>query len=188
MKDGKSVDSTLGFTALDGLCMGTRPGALDPGVVLYLFQNLGLSRQGSRDAPLQEVRPARHLRHQQRHARPARQAPSPEARLAVDYFVYRAAKEIGALAAVLGGIDGLVFTAGIGENSAEIRQRICEASAWLGIELDAEANAAHGPRISTCQQPGVGLGDPDQRGTDDRPAHGPAAGTGRRPAHERAAQ
>ena len=72
----------------------------------------------------------------------------PEARLAVDYFVYRAAKEIGALAAVLGGIDGLVFTAGIGENSAEIRRRICEASLWLGLELDAEANARKGPRIS----------------------------------------
>ena len=73
----------------------------------------------------------------------------PEARLAVDYFVYRAAKEIGALAAVLGGIDGLVFTAGIGENSPEIRQRICEASRWLGIELDSEANRGKGPRIST---------------------------------------
>ena len=104
--------------------------------------------QGSRDHALQEVRPARHFRHQQRHARSARKH-RPGARLAVDYFVYRAAKEIGALAAVLGGIDALVFTAGIGENSAEIRRRICEASAWLGIELDAEANARNGPRIST---------------------------------------
>ena len=66
----------------------------------------------------------------------------------MDYFVYRAAKEIGALAAVLGGVDGLVFTAGIGENSPEIRQRICEASAWLGVELDTEANNGKGPRIS----------------------------------------
>ena len=73
---------------------------------------------------------------------------APEARLAVDYFVYRAAKEIGALAAVLEGVDGLVFTAGIGERSSEIRRRICRASAWLGIELDAEANDAGGPRIS----------------------------------------
>ena len=72
----------------------------------------------------------------------------PAARLAVDYFVYRAAKEIGALAAVLGGLDALVFTAGIGENSAEIRRRIGEASAWLGIELDDGANAAGGPRIT----------------------------------------
>jgi acetate kinase len=73
----------------------------------------------------------------------------PAARLAVDYFVYRAAKEIGALAAVLGGIDALVFTAGIGENSAEIRERVSEASGWLGVELDEAANAAKGPRIST---------------------------------------
>ena len=73
----------------------------------------------------------------------------PSARLAVDYFVYRAAKEIGALAAVLGGIDGIVFTAGIGERSAEIRARICAASAWLGVELDRAANDRHGPRIST---------------------------------------
>jgi acetate kinase len=75
----------------------------------------------------------------------------PQARLAVDYFVYRAAKEIGALAAVLGGIDALVFTAGIGENSTEIRRRISEASGWLGISLDESANAARGPRISTPQ-------------------------------------
>ena len=95
----------------------------------------------------------------------------PEARLAVDYFVYRAAKEIGALAAVLGGVDGLVFTAGIGENSPEIRRRICEASAWLGVELDARANSNRGPRISTSEKQGLGLGDSDQRRTDDRPAH-----------------
>ena len=76
--------------------------------------------------------------------------PEPAARLAVDYFVYQAAKQIGALAAVLGGVDALVFTAGIGEHSAEIRRRICEASAWLGVTLDAAANDRHGPRISTA--------------------------------------
>ena len=74
----------------------------------------------------------------------------PSAALAIDYFVYRATREIGALAAILGGIDGLVFCAGIGENSAEIRRRICAASEWLGIALDPEANARHGPRISTA--------------------------------------
>src|SRR2546430_16504500 len=73
----------------------------------------------------------------------------PEARLAVDYFVYRAAKEIGSLAAVLAGVDGLVFTAGIGENSPEIRKRICDASSWLGIELDTQANSNNRSRIST---------------------------------------
>ena len=95
----------------------------------------------------------------------------PAARLAVDYFVYRAAKEIGALAAVLGGVDGLVFTAGIGENSAEIRRRICEASAWLGVELDDAANAAQRTAHLHARQQGLGLGDSDQRGADDRPAH-----------------
>ena len=74
----------------------------------------------------------------------------PPARLAIDYFVYEAAKQIGAMAATLGGVDALVFTAGIGENSAEIRRRICEASAWLGLRLDAEANDVHGPRISAA--------------------------------------
>ena len=101
--------------------------------------------------------------------------PDPRARLAVDYFVYQAAKQIGALAAVLGGVDALVFTAGIGEHSAEIRRRICEASAWLGVALDAAANDRHGPRISHGGQPRLRLGDPDQRRTDDRPAHGRAA-------------
>jgi acetate kinase len=72
----------------------------------------------------------------------------PRACLAVDYFVYQAAKQIGALAAALGGVDALVFTAGIGENSAVVRQRICEASAWLGLEFDGVANDSHGPRIS----------------------------------------
>jgi acetate kinase len=77
--------------------------------------------------------------------------PAPGARLAVDYFVYQAAKHIGALAAVLGGVDALVFTAGIGENSAAIRRRICEASRWLGLALDTAANERHGPRITKTE-------------------------------------
>jgi acetate kinase len=147
MKNRKSVDSTLGFTALDGLCMGTRPGALDPGVVLYLFQGLGLSTKEV-ETMLYKQSGLLGISGTSNDMRDLLGSPEPAARLAVDYFVYRAAKEIGALAAVLGGIDGLVFTAGIGENSAEVRSRICEASAWLGIELDAEANQAPGTRIS----------------------------------------
>ncbi len=147
MKDRKSVDSTLGFTALDGLCMGTRPGALDPGVVLYLFQSLGL---GAKDVEnmLYKKSGLLGISGISNDMRDLLGNPEPAAKLAVDYFVYRGAKEIGALAAVLGGIDGLVFTAGIGENSAEIRSRICAASEWLGIELDPEANSTRGPRIS----------------------------------------
>lgn len=150
MKDGKSVDSSFGFTALEGLCMGTRPGALDPGVVLYLFQNLGLSVKEV-ESMLYKQSGLLGISGISNDMRDLLSRSEPEARLAVDYFVYRAAKEIGALTAVLGGIDGLVFTAGIGENSPELRRRICEASSWLGLELDAQANASAGPRISTSQ-------------------------------------
>jgi acetate kinase len=147
MKNRRSVDSTLGFTALDGLCMGTRPGALDPGVVLYLFQGLGLSVKDV-ETMLYKKSGLLGISGISNDMRDLLASAEPAARLAVDYFVYRAAKEIGALTAVLGGIDAIVFTAGIGENSSEIRRRICEASAWLGIDLDPAANASHGPRIS----------------------------------------
>ena len=147
LKNGRSVDHSLGFTALDGLCMGTRPGAIDPGVVLYLFQGLGLSAKDV-ETILYKKSGLLGISGISNDMRDLVGSSDPGARLAVDYFVYRAAKEIGALAAVLRGIDGLVFTAGIGENSAEIRSRICEASAWLGIELDGEANARRASRIS----------------------------------------
>ena len=147
LREGKSVDSTLGFTALDGLCMGTRPGALDPGVVLHLFQSLHLSPKDV-ETILYKKSGLLGISGISNDMRDLLGRDEHEARLAVDYFVYRAAKEIGALAAVLGGVDGLVFTAGVGENSAEIRRRVCEASRWLGVELDAEANDAGGPRIS----------------------------------------
>ncbi|HKE59921.1 MAG TPA: acetate/propionate family kinase, partial [Pyrinomonadaceae bacterium] len=147
LKDGKSVDSTLGFTALDGLCMGTRPGSIDPGVVLYLFQNLGLSAKEV-EATLYKKSGLLGISGISNDMRDLLGNNDPAARLAVDYFVYRVAKEIGALTAVLGGLDGLVFTAGIGENSPEIRQRICDASAWLGLELDHSANTSRAPQIS----------------------------------------
>jgi acetate kinase len=148
IKDGKSVDNSLGFTALDGLCMGTRPGAIDAGVILYLFQVLQLSAKEV-ETILYKKSGLLGISGISNDMRDLEASNDPKARLALDYFVYRAAKELGALAAVLGGIDGLVFTAGIGENSPEIRRRICEASAWLGIEFDAAANAQKGPRIST---------------------------------------
>ena len=150
LREGKSCDSSLGFTALDGLCMGTRPGALDPGVVLYLFQGLGLSVKEV-EALLYKKSGLLGISGISNDMRDLLAANEPDAKIAVDYFVYRAAKEIGALVAVLGGIDGLVFTAGIGENSPEIRRRICESAAWLGLELDAQANLERGPRISTSQ-------------------------------------
>jgi acetate kinase len=150
LKGGKSVDTSLGFTALDGLCMGTRPGALDPGVVLYLFQNLGLSPKEV-ETMLYKQSGLLGISGISNDMRDLLARSEPASGLAVDYFVYQAAKEIGALAAVLRGIDGLVFTAGIGENSAEIRRRICEACAWLGVELDTVANQNRGPLISRPQ-------------------------------------
>ena len=149
MKGGRGVDHSLGFTALDGLCMGTRPGSLDPGVVLYLFQTLGLSAKEV-ETILYKKSGLLGISGISQDMRDLLASDEPQARLAVDYFIYRAVKEIGALAAVLGGIDGLVFTAGIGENEVEIRRRICEASAWLGIELEEEANTNKRTRISTA--------------------------------------
>jgi acetate kinase len=147
LKNRKSVDCTFGFTALDGLCMGTRPGALDPGVVLHLFQALELSAKEV-ETLLYKKCGLLGISGFSNDMRELLASSDPAARLAVDYFVYRAAKEIGALTAVLGGVDALVFTAGIGERSAEIRRRISAASEWLGITLDEAANKANKPRIS----------------------------------------
>lgn len=150
LKKRKSVDSTLGFTALDGLCMGTRPGSIDPGVVLHLFQSLNLSAKEV-ETLLYKKSGLLGISGISNDMRDLLGRSEPAARLAVDYFIYRAAREIGALTAALGGIDGLVFTAGIGENSPEIRRRICESSAWLGIALDEAANNKCLPKISTSQ-------------------------------------
>ena len=148
LKNGKSVDSSFGFTALDGLCMGTRPGAIDPGVVLFLFQSLALSAKDV-ETILYKKSGLLGLSGISNDMRVLLASDAPAARLAIDYFVYRTAKEIGALTAVLGGLDGLVFTAGIGENSAEIRRRICDACSWLGLDLDTEANERKSLNISS---------------------------------------
>jgi acetate kinase len=148
LRNQTSIDTTMSFTALDGLCMGTRPGAIDPGIVLYLFQQLGLSVNQVEDV-LYKKSGLLGISGISNDMRNLLGNVDPAAKLAVDYFVYSVAKEIGALAAALGGLDALVFTAGIGENSPEIRKRIVEASAWLGVELDPAANDGRGPRIST---------------------------------------
>ncbi len=147
LRAGRSVDTTFGFTALDGLCMGTRPGALDPGIVLYLFQALGMTASEV-ETMLYSRSGLLGISGISNDMRELLESTEPAASLAVDYFVYRAAREIGALSAVLGGLDALVFTAGIGENSAAVRARIAAASAWLGIDLDPAANGAGGPRLS----------------------------------------
>jgi acetate kinase len=147
LRGGKSIENTFGFTALDGLCMGTRPGAIDPGIILYLFQALGLGTEAVQTILYKEsgLLGISGLSNDMRDLLGSAAA---EAQLAIEYFIYRISKEVGALSSVLRGLDGLVFTAGIGENSAEIRRRVCEACAWLGIELDEGANLAQGARIS----------------------------------------
>lgn len=149
---GKSVATTMGFSALDGLPMGTRCGVLDPGVVLYLLQEKGMSVEAIETLLYHQsgLLGVSGISSDVRHLLASSE---PRAREAIDLFVYRAAREMGSLVAASGGLDALVFTAGIGEHAAEIRARICEQSAWLGIRLDARSNAAGGPRISLPDSP-----------------------------------
>ncbi|MBI3937842.1 MAG: acetate/propionate family kinase [Betaproteobacteria bacterium] len=140
MRARTSVATTMGFTALEGLMMGTRSGALDPGVLLYLIQEKGMSPQEVNDL-LYNRSGLLGVSGLSADMRVLLAADHPHAREAVALFVYRACRELGSLAAALGGLDALVFTGGIGEHAAEIRARVCEQSAWLGIDLDASANA-----------------------------------------------
>lgn len=148
MLGGKSIATTMGFTAADGLVMGTRCGSIDPGVLLYLQQHAGLG-----------VREVERLLYEQSgllgfsgvsgDMRTLLSSDDPRASQAIDLFVYRAAREIGSMAAALGGLDALVFSGGIGENAAPVRAAICRAARWLGVDLDEAANALGGPRITS---------------------------------------
>jgi acetate kinase len=143
-----SVATTMGFTALDGLPMGTRCGALDAGVVLHLIQQKGMSAEALVDL-LYRRSGMLGLSGVSSDFRALLASEEPRARFALEVFYYRAACEIGSLAAALGGLDGIVFTAGIGENAAPVRNAICRACSWLGLELDEAANREHRTRIST---------------------------------------
>jgi acetate kinase len=147
MHAGRSIDSTMSFTALDGLAMGTRCGDLDPGVVLHLLRAYGMDADAI-EAMLYHECGLKGVSGISNDMRDLLASDDPRAAQAIDLFVWRIARELGALAAVLGGLDALVFTAGIGERSPEIRRRVCERAGWLGIALDAAANQAGGPRIS----------------------------------------
>jgi acetate kinase len=149
IQGGKSMASTMGFTAVDGLPMGTRCGNLDPGVILYLMDELKM-----------DTRAIEKLLYQQSgllgvsglssDMRTLIDSVDPKAKFAVELFVYRIGRELGSLAAALGGLDALVFTAGIGEHSAPIREQICQTAAWLGVKLDPAANAAGASCISSA--------------------------------------
>jgi len=147
LEGGRSVASTMGFSALDGLAMGTRCGALDPGVILFLLEQRKM-----------DVRAIEKLLYNQSgllgisgissDVRVLLESKEPGAKLALDLYVYRIGRELGSLVAALGGVDAIVFTAGVGENSAKIREEVCRNAAWLGIELDNAANSKHGPCIT----------------------------------------
>ena len=148
LQGGRSVASTMGFTGVEGLPMGTRSGTLDPGVMLYLMDQRGM-----------DARAIERLIYTQSgllgvsgvsgDMRTLLASDEPRARLAIDLFLYRIRRELGSLAAALGGLDALVFTGGIGEHAASIRAGVCRDAGWLGVELDAEANLRDGPCIST---------------------------------------
>jgi acetate kinase len=145
---GKSVASTMGFTAVDGLPMGTRCGNLDPGVILFLMDHLKMDTRAIENM-IYKQSGLLGVSGISSDMRPLLQSDDPRARFAVELFIYRIGRELGSLAAAMHGIDALVFTAGIGEHAAVIRDRVCRDASWLGVELDPAANQAGGPRIST---------------------------------------
>jgi acetate kinase len=147
LKAGQSVESTMGFSALDGLAMGTRPGQLDPGVVLYLISEKGMSASDVQNFLYRECG-LKGLSGISNDMRELETSKDPPAAFAVDYFVYRAGLNAGMLAAALQGIDAFVFTAGIGENSVDIRKKIAEKLGWLGVALDPAENSNHALKIS----------------------------------------
>jgi acetate kinase len=145
---GRSVESTMGFTALDGLPMGTRPGQLDPGVVLYLIDQKKMTAAEVQKLLYNECG-LKGLSGVSNDVRELEVSPDPKASFALEYFVYRVGLWTGTLAAALGGLDAFIFTAGIGENSPSMRARIAAKLAWLGCELDVAANKASAPLISS---------------------------------------
>ena len=147
IKAGRSVATTMGFTALDGLPMGRRCGNLDPGVILYLLEQKGMTADAISDL-LYHSSGLLGVSGLSDDMKALLASDRPHAAEAVDLFVYRIGRELGSLVASLGGFDALIFTAGIGEDAPEIRRRVCEHASWLGLELDEAANEAGGPRIT----------------------------------------
>jgi acetate kinase len=152
LRDGRSIATTMSFTALDGLPMGTRSGALDPGVILFLLGERGMDVATVTDL-LYHRSGLLGMSGLSSDMRDLLASSAPGPRAAIDVFVYRIRRELGSLTVALGGLDALVFTGGIGQHAAPIRARVCEQTEWLGIHLDPEANARGGPRISILDSP-----------------------------------
>lgn len=147
LKKCKSIETTMGFTALDGIPMGTRPGQLDPGIFLYLQSHFGMSADAVTEL-LYHKAGLSGLSGVSGDMRVLLKSDDPGARMAIDHFVHRCGLHAGMMAAALGGVDGLVFTAGIGENAPEIRTRIVEKMRWLGVELDPVANTSNARHVN----------------------------------------
>jgi acetate kinase len=150
MLGGVSVSTTMGFTALDGLPMGTRSGELDAGVVLHLIQQRGMDAAQVQDLLYRKSGMLGLSGGISPDFRDLLASPDPNAAFAIAVFCYRTARQVASLACAMGGLDGIVFTAGVGENAAPVRAAICRALGWMGLGFDAEANTAHGPRISAA--------------------------------------
>ena len=150
--DGRSIESTMGFTAVDGLPMGTRTGGMDPGVVLYLMQDRGYDAK-TIEKLLYKESGLLGVSGVSNDMRDLLESDDLHAAEAVELFVYHVGKHLGALAGALEGLDALVFTAGIGENAPIVRKKVCQRAEWLGVRLDEEANRRGGPRISTLDSP-----------------------------------
>jgi acetate kinase len=148
MSGGKSVATTMGFTAVDGLPMGTRSDNLDPGVVHYLMEELHMDARAIESLLYMESG-LLGVSGVSSDMRALLESSDPRAKFAIELFVYRIGRELGSLAAALGGLDAIVFTAGIGEHAVAVRVAVCQQAAWLGVDLDIQANAAGRPRIST---------------------------------------
>jgi len=149
MENSKSVASTMGFSGVEGLPMGTRSGALDPGVLLYLMDGRGMDARAIEEL-IYKKSGLLGISGISSDMRTLLDSKETRARLAIDLFLYRIRREMGSLVAALGGVDAIVFTGGIGENAPPIRERVCRDAAWLGVELDADANVRGGPCISTA--------------------------------------
>jgi acetate kinase len=156
LQGGVSIATTMGFSALDGLPMGTRCGAIDAGVVFFMLREMKLSPEAAERMLYTKsgFLGVSGLSNDMRVLR-ANAAENADSRRAIDLFVYRILREIGSLVAALGGIDGLIFTAGIGENDAATRAEVASGLAWAGLTLDERANSTGGPRISTGSGPEV---------------------------------
>ena len=149
IRNGMSVASSMGFTAVDGLVMGTRTGNLDPGVLLYLMEQKGMDAKALTSLLYKESG-LLGVSGISQDMRTLLASDAPEAREAVELFCYRIARELGSLAAAAGGLDALVFTGGIGEHAAPVREKVATMAAWMGIEIDPAANADHARRIDTA--------------------------------------